>query len=114
MKKTHLFNNFSAFKKIQQMLDEKKNTRDQSNYLFPAESPRKEKDKVNKQHEFLRILKIRESAERQKLYSILKEMDYERRQRVFRLFNLDEREIKKKERIVKCLCEYFFCSLYCT
>jgi len=64
-------------------------------------------DKSDKKKDFLRLSKIRLAAERQKLYSILKHMDINTKNRVFNLFKLDDGEEKKKERIVKCLCKLF-------
>lgn len=74
--------------------------------IFPAEMPAKRGDKYNKQKEFLKVARIRLAAERQKLYSILKYMEFDTKNRVFKLFKLDESEERKKERIVKCLWEY--------
>lgn len=74
--------------------------------IFPAELATKRGNKRSKQKEFLKMSKIRLCAERQKLYGVLDQMETDTRKRVFKLFHVDEKEIRKKERIVKCLCKY--------
>jgi len=98
---------YDKCKQIQHVLDAKKQkATNELVPIFPAEMRPKRGDKSDKKNDFLRLSKIRLAAERQKLYSILKHMDINTKNRVFNLFKLDDGEEKKKERIVKCLWEY--------
>jgi len=98
---------FEKCKEIQTLLDA--NKIGESNELvplFPAEMTPKKGEQLNKQQECLNLSKIRLAAERQKLYCVLKDMDDDNKRRVYSLFNLDDIESRKKERIVKCLWEF--------
>ena len=91
---------------IQRILESGKKGNSELTPKFPAEMPIGKGKDLDKKKEFLVLSKVRLAAERQKIYSIMKDMTPVTRQRVFKLFNLEEKEEKKKERIAKFLCKY--------
>lgn len=76
--------------------------------IFPAELVKRQESSslTLKKKQALDDAKSALNAERQKMYSILKQLDRDTQQRIFQLFNLDYSEDRKKERIVKSLWEY--------
>lgn len=98
---------FERCLQIQSELDTNKNIEsNQLIFLFPAEFPPIKGEAIDKKKEDLMKARTALNAERQKMYSLLKNMDLSTRHRVYQLFNLGETEDRKKERIVKCLWEY--------